>query len=259
MTFNPVIEESINLQFKTHQFRVLHGIYIGIVALVTVTLWPSRGFMEFFSTQTVPAAFEVVAIFQLIVLSGISISVGLDRLAGSEIIRYSEWLERTRLPVRTLLIGKLVSAVIHTVVLIAIGSPFLFISAGPAGIPVRAVLSAQWIMLLVALFCRMVGLFISLVGESREVVRIIGSWVFLALLYLGTIQVFQPLNPIIAVVRQQNEASPLVSTVDPVPFSLHPAVPSSIYLLAGIFLVIVAFGTTMYRHRSRALKRNAYD
>ena len=259
MTFNPIIEESINLHFKTHQFKVLHGIYVGIMALVTVALWPSRGFMEFFSTQTIPAAFEVVAIFQLIALSGISISVGLDRLASSEIIRYSEWLERTQLPVGTLLIGKLTSAVIHTVVLIAIGSPFLFISAGPGGIPVRAVLSTQWIIFLVALFCRMVGLLISLVGESREVVRIIGSWVFLALLYLGTIQVFQPLNPIIAVVRQQNEASLLVSTVDPVPFSLHPAVPSSVYLLSGMILAILAFATAMYRHRSRALKRNAYD
>ncbi|MEE8441096.1 MAG: hypothetical protein V3S41_05185 [Spirochaetia bacterium] len=258
MTLNPIIEESINLHFRTHQFKVLHGVYIGAMAIVTVLLWPSRGFMEFFSTQTVPAAFEAIAIFQLIALSGISISVGLDRLAGSEIIRYSEWLERTRLPVRKLLVGKLIAAVIHTVVLIAIGSPFLYVSAGPAGIPVRAVISAQWVMFLVAMFCRMVGLFISLVGESREVLRITGSWVFLALLYLGTIQVFQPLNPIIAVVRQQNEASPLVSTVDPVPFSLHPAVPSSAYLLSGIILVVVAFGTAMYRHRSRAAKRGGY-
>ena len=259
MTLNPVIEESINLHFTTHQFKVLHGIYIGSMVLVTVALWPSRGFMEFFSTQTVPAAFEAIVVFQLITLSGISVYVGLDRLAGSAIIRYSEWLERTRLPVRTLLIGKLISALIHTVVLVAVGAPFLFISAGPGGIPVRAVLSAQWIMLLVALFCRMVGMLISFVGESRDVVRIVGSWVFLALFYLGTIQVFQPFNPIIAVVRQQNELSPLVSTVGPVPFSLHPAVPSSAYLLSGMILVVGVFGTAMYRHRSRAVKQGAHD
>jgi len=256
---NPIIEESLNLHFKTHQYKVLHGLYIGGMALVTTILWPTRGFMEFFSTQTVPAAFEVIAILQLVTLSGISISAGLDRLASSEIIRYSEWLERTRLPVRTLFIGKLISAVIHTGVLIAIGSPFLFISAGPGGIPVRAVLSAGWVMFLVALFCRMVGLLISIVGERREVVRIVGSWIFLALFYLGTIQVLQPFNPIIAVVRQQNELSPLVSTVDPVPFSLHPAVPSSAYLLAGMFLAGLALGTAMYRHRSRFVKRNAHD
>lgn len=259
MTFNPIIEESINLHFKTRQFRKLHGIYIGAVALLTVVLWPSRGFMEFFSSQTVPAAFEAVAIFQLIALSGISISAGLDRLASSEIIRYSEWLERTRLPVRKLLIGKLGSALLHTIVLIALGSPFLFISAGPGGIPVRAVLSTQWVIFLVALFSRTVGMLISLVGERHDVVRIVGSWVFLALFYLGTIQLLQPLNPIIAMVRQQNEASPLVSTVDPVPFSQHPAVPPSIYLLAGMFLVIVAFASTLYRHRSRAVIRGAND
>ena len=79
MTLNPVIEESINLHFTTHQFKVLHGIYIGSMVLVTVALWPSRGFMEFFSTQTVPAAFEAIVVFQLITLSGISVYVGLDR------------------------------------------------------------------------------------------------------------------------------------------------------------------------------------
>jgi hypothetical protein len=259
VTINPIVEESINLQLRTRQFRVLHTLYIGAVALITVILWPSRGFMEFFSTQSVPAAFEAIVIFQLVTLSGISVFVGLDRLAGSEVIRYSEWLEHTRLPVRKLLSGKLAAAAIHTVVLIAIGSPFLFISAGPGGIPLRAVFSAQWIIFLVALFSRMVGMLISLVGETRDVVRIVGSWVFLALFYLGTIQVLQPLNPIIAVVRQQNEASPLVSTVARVPLSLHPALPSSLYLLSGMILVVVVFTWTMYRHRSRAVKHSAHD
>jgi hypothetical protein len=259
MTINPVVEESVNLHFRTRQFRVLHTVYIGALAAVTVVLWPSRGFMEFFSSQTIPAAFEAIVIFQLLAISGISVFLGLDRLAGTEIIRYSEWLEHTHLPVRALLGGKVAAALIHAFVLVAIGSPFLFILAGPGGIPLRAVFSAQWIIFLVALFSRFAGMFISVVGETRDVVRIVGSWIFLALFYMGTLQVLRPLNPIIAVVRQQNEQSPLVSTVGRVPLAIHPAVPSTIYLLSGMILILVASGLAMNRLRIRAAKLSAHD
>ena len=261
MTLNPIVQEAVSLHFRTPQFRKLHLWYIAILAVVTVTLWPSRGFMEYFRLRSVPAAFEAIAVLQLLGLTGISVFVGLDRLAGIEILRYSEWLEHTRVSIGRLATGKLVSALVHTAFLVIVGSPFLFICAGPAGIPVRAILSTQWIIFLVALFSRIVGMLISVIGESRDVVRIIGSWIYLALLYLGTIQLFQPLNPIIAVVRQQNETSPLVSTVGPVPLAQHPALPSSIYLVSGLVLVTAGFVLALHRHRSRArdVRRAAHD
>ena len=47
------------------------------------------------------------------------------------------------------------------------------------------------------------------------VVRVIGAWIFLALLYLATIGSVQALNPIIALVRQHSETSLLVTSLDP--------------------------------------------
>ena len=258
MRLNPIVEESLNIYLRTKKFRRLHAIFLGTMTFATIAVWPTRGIMEFFGGGTVPATFEALAVFQLLAISGISLYIGLDRIAGSEIIRYSEWLDRTTVPVRTLIIGKLSSAIMHTIVLMAMASPFLFIAAGPAGIPVRAILSVQWIVLLVAIFCRSVGMLISFLGENRDVVRVVGSWIFLALIFLVTIQLTPPLNPIIAVLRQQNESSLLVSTVESVPFRVHPAVPSSIYLLSGIALAIAGLGLGMRRHRLRWSHRTSH-
>ena len=253
---NPVLDESTRVYLRRKEYAFLHVGYMGVLALVTAAAWPASGYMSFFRLDSVPAVFDVVAIIELLSLSAISLFAGQDRLAASEIIRYSEWLERTRLPVTTLVAGKIVSALLHTVILVVISTPFVIVAAGPAGIPVRAALSSQWIVFMTALLCRTVGLLLSHAGEERYVVRVIGSWLFLALLYLVTIGADSPLNPLIALVRQYGESSPLVTSLDPLPIRNHPALLPTVYLLVGIAAATAAFAVTLYRHRSRAIRRN---
>lgn len=258
MMLNPIIEESLSVHFRALQYRVVYAVYVGILTVAILLVWPSRGFMEFFATSTVPSAFQALALLQLLLLSGLSIYAGMDRLATAQIIRHSEWLERTRVPVATLYFGKIASSFFNTVMLLSLGVPFLFIAAGPAGIPTRSILATGLILFLVAWFCRLVGMLISIVGEHRDVIRIVGSWIFLALLYLATIQVFQPLNPVIAVIRQQNESSALVSTVDPVPFAENPVVPSAAWYLGGIAVVLLVYAVIMRKQRNRAVRKGTH-
>ncbi len=256
---NPILEESAHLYIRRNEYAILHLAYLGALALVTVVAWPSRGFMEFFRLDTVPAVFEVVAIFELLALSGIGLMAGQDRLAPSQIIRYSEWLERTDLPVRTLLVGKLTAALVHTAILVIIGTPFLIVSAGPAGIPLRAAFASQWIVFVAALFCRIFGLFLSHIGEERYVIRVIGAWVFLAILYLITIGSMQSLNPIIALVRQHSETSQLVTSLDTVPFLQNPALLPTAYLFVGLAMTTAAYGLGLRHHRTRAQRRETVE
>lgn len=249
MRLNPVIDESIGVYFRSRPYRTTHAVYLGLLGLMTIVVWPGRGFMEFFSTASVPAAFEVLSILQLLLLTGIGMYSGMERLASTRIISYTEWLDHTSIPILRLAAGKILAAVLHTVLLVLLASPFLFIAAGPGGIPVRAVFSTQLVILLIALFCRVAGMSIALLGERRDVIRIVGSWIFLALLYLATLQVLQPVNPIIAVARQQNERSPLVSTVAPVPLAEQPALPAVIAYVAGIALAAGLLLLGMHRHR----------
>jgi hypothetical protein len=215
--------------------------------------------MEFFRLNTVPAVFEVVTVFQLLMLSAVSLIAGQDRLAPSEIIRYSEWIERTTLPVRALFVGKVISALIHTVILVIVATPFVIVAAGPAGIPLRAAFASQWIVFVAALLCRIVGLLLSHVGEDHYVVRVIGAWVFLAILYLATIGSLQALNPIIALVRQHSETSLLVTSLAPVPFLKHPALAPTVYLSAGIAISTTAYGLTLSFHRKSAQRRESVE
>ena len=251
MNLTPILEESLHVYLRTKAYRMVHLLYVAAVAVVAVLVWPSRGLMVFFSTEAVPSAFHVVLILELLLLSGISIYAGMDRVAGNELIRYSEWLGRTPVRVRTLMTGKLTAAVLHTVLLIALSLPFLVISAGPAGIPLRAVFSSLFVLGTATMLCRLVGMLISVVGEDRDAIRIVGSWVFLALLYMGTIRILQPLNPIIAVSRQQNELSPLVSTLDPVSLGSHPALEPVAYMGTLMIGVAALYGFAMARMQKR--------
>jgi len=259
MTIAPILEESFHVYLQTRAYRRLHVFYILGLATVTVLVWPSRGFMDFFSTESVPSAFQVVLILQLLALSAVATYSGMDRVASEEIIRYSEWIGRTPVRLRTLMIGKLTAGSLHTLLLIVLGLPFLVIAAGPAGIPLRALVSGVLVMALVVTLCRTVGMIISVVGEEHDVIRIVGSWVFLALLYLGTIQVLQPLNPIIAVSRQQNELSPLVGTLERVTLAEHPAMEPLLYMLPLIFVALIVYGISLVRVQSRLGKRPAHE
>lgn len=258
MSISPILEESFHVYFRTREYRRLHILYLLGLAVVTFLVWPSRGFMDFFSTDAVPSAFQVVLILQLLVLSAVTMYTGMDRVATGEIIRYSEWIGRTPVSPATLMAGKLIAGGIHTLLLVTLGLPFLVISAGPAGIPLRAVFSSVIVLLLVLALCRTVGMVISVVGEESDVTRIVGSWIFLAILYLGTIQILQPLNPIIAVSRQQDELSPLVSTVEPVPLIEHPALEPAAYTGAFLAIALLAFAVALVRVQKRLRKKSVH-
>jgi hypothetical protein len=252
---NPIVEESVRVYAAGREYGLLHLIYLALLAVFTILAWPSQSLMNFFRTGTMPAVFEVVTILELLAVSGISLFAGQDRLASNRIIRHSEWLEHTGVPIRTLLWGKLISAALHSLMLVVLATPFVLIASGPAGIPLRAALSTQWIVLLVSILCRLAGLLLSHIGEERYVVRVVGGWLFLALLFLVTIGVAQSLNPIIALVRQANEGSILVSTLTAVPLGLHPALVPTIGFTAISLALAVLYAFTLKRHRDSATHR----
>lgn len=240
---NPLLEESAEVYVRRREYLWLHLTYIAGLAVFAVALWPARGFMYFFRTEMVPGSFQATIIIHVIAVTGLSLAIGLDRIAESQIIRYSEWLERTAVPIRVLFTGKIVSAVAHTLFLVMAGIPFAVLAAGPAGISLSAVAASEAIVLLAGLAGRIAGMLISHIGEIRYVVRVIGSWVFVALLFVVTVQAYPPLNPIVAVVAQHSESS--LAGENPLLASGTP--------LAGAVIVLVAlYWISLERHRKAA-------
>ena len=255
---NPIVEEAGEVYIRRRECLLFHVFYTMGIALAAVLFWSSRGFMYFFRTESVPAVFQATLVTHLIAVAGISLYVGLDRLAESQIIRYTEWLERTDVPVGVLFRGKLAAAALHTFFIVALGAPFALIAAGPAGATIPAVVASEAIILLTGLIARFAGMIISHIGELRYVVRVIGGWLFVALLFVATIRIYQPINPIVAVVRQHGESSPFMQADQSVPFWQNPLVASGVPLLVLAIALAALYWYALTRHRAWSRRRTQH-
>lgn len=254
---NPILEEAAALYLRRREYLLFHLLSLAGAAFFTFVLWPSRDFMYFFRTGSVPAVFQATLVAHVLGVTGLSLYAGLDRLADSQIIRHSEWLERTAIPTGVLARGKLLAATVHTAMLTVLALPFAVIAAGPAGISIRAVAASEVIVLLSGLAGRYAGMIISHLGETRYVVRVVGGWIFAALLFVATIQFYQPLNPIVAVVAQHAESSPLMRIDGRTNVATHPLVTSGAPLLAVAIALAGLYWFSLTRHRANA-KREAH-
>ena len=252
MTRNPILEEAAQVYLHRREYLIFHLVSLAGAVLITFALWPNRGLMYFFRTESVPAVFQATVIVHVLAVTGLSLYAGLDRLAEAQIIRYSEWLERTAIPVGVLARGKLLAGVVHTLMLTVAFVPFAVVAAGPAGIPIRAVLASEAMVLLAGCAGRIAGMLISHLGETRYVVRVIGGWIFVAVLFVATIQFYQPLNPIYAVIAQHAEGSPLMRTDATGSLLEHPLVSSGMPLLLAIGALAALYWYSLVRHRRTA-------
>jgi hypothetical protein len=252
---NPVLEESAELYIRSRGFLKLHVGYLVLLALFLVIAWPSRGYMYFFRMETVPLVFLANVVF-LIILSGFfSFSAGTDRIGSAGIIRYSEWLERTRVPVRSLVAGKLMAATLHTAFLTALSIPVLVAAAGPSGVPIGVIPGLLLVVFLTALACRIAAMIVSHYGEDSYVVKTIGVWVFAVLFFVLTLRLFRPLNPVVAAVEQIAAGAPgAVAGVEPGGTGAATAGVISLSLLT-VALAGVFWGV-LQRHRTLANRRN---
>ncbi|MFP4112797.1 MAG: hypothetical protein ACOC2Y_01095 [Spirochaetota bacterium] len=245
---NPILEESAEVYLRRREYMWLHISYAAAIALFAVLLWPIQGFMTFFRTETIPSVFQATVIVHLLAVNGISLYVGLDRLADDQIIHYSEWLERTNVPLGVLFRGKIIGGVVHTLFIVAAGFPFVLVASGPAGIPFAAVVASEVIVFIAGLLGRICGMLMSHVGETRYIIRVIGAWLYVAFFYLGTLQIYRPLNPIAAVVMQHAEDSPFMQlgrtgVLD------NPLVAAGAPMLAVTIVLAAVFRFSLARHR----------
>ncbi|MFW5788736.1 MAG: hypothetical protein ACOCW3_02240 [Spirochaetota bacterium] len=246
---NPILEEAAHVYLHRREYLIFHLVSLAGAVLITFALWPNRGFMYFFRTESVPAVFQATVIVHVLAVTGLSLYAGLDRLAEAQIIRYSEWLERTTIPIGILARGKLLAGVVHTLMLTVAFVPLAVVAAGPAGIPIRAVLASEVIVLLAGCTGRVAGMLISHLGETRYVIRVIGGWIFVAVLFVATIQFYQPLNPIYAVIAQHAEDSPLMRANAARSLLEHPLASSGIPLILAFGALAVLYWYSLVHHR----------
>ncbi len=236
---NPLLTEAVAVYLRRRGYVVLHAAVALTMTLAAVAFWPPHGLLHYFRTETQPLVLHATLIVQVVLVTAASLTAGLDTIAADAIIRHSEWLERTALPVGVIVRGKLVAAVIHTAVLTLLGLPATVVAAGPAGSGLAPVFVAQLVVFGAGTAARTTGMIVSHYGERNYVVRITGGWVFLALLFVATIIVYPPLNPIAGVAL-----APGASDLDPI-------LESAGSLLAATLLLMIWYRVSLARHRER--------
>lgn len=250
---NPILEESAVVYLRRREYFLLHTLYLIASAVFVLLVWPTRSYMYFFRTETVPAAFLATAVFHILALAGMNIYVGMDRLANTEIIRYSEWLERTALPVGALATGKLTAGFLHSLFLTLLAAPFLVVAAGPSGVTLETVIVLLPLLFLTAFLCRVAGQIVSHYGQESYFARTIAGWLFVALLFLVSIQVYRPINPIVVVTQQLQALEPGVNAAARQTIPLWESLVA-LAVLTGALILIYWYG--LKRHRQRAERGN---
>lgn len=241
---NPLLTEAVGVYLRRRQYVVLHVTVALTMTLAAVAFWPRHSFLHFFRTETQPLVLLATLIVQVVLVTVVSLAAGLDRIAGSAIIRHSEWLERTTLPIGVIVRGKLLAAVLHTAVLTLLGLPAAVVAAGPAGSGLAPVLAAQIVVLMSGTAARIAGLIVTHLGERNYVVRVTGGWIFTAILFVATITVYPPLNPIAGVAR-----APGATDLDPV-------LESAGSLAGATLLLMIVYGISLARQRARTDRAN---
>ncbi len=198
-TPHPIVAEAISLYVESRPFRSLHGIYVAALAIVVVVAWPGRSPIYFYRGGFVPPVFLTVVIAQTVLTGAFSTLFGLGRPASRRTTGFVGWVEGSPLPTREILFAKHSIGLIHTLVLVAIATPIAVVAAVPAGVPPAAIAASIAAVALTGIVCRSAGLLIGSVGELSYVTLVVGPWVFVAALFIGTIVVYPPLNPIASV------------------------------------------------------------
>lgn len=251
---NPVLDESTEILLHRRESFLMHAGYLLLLSLFLVVVWPSRSYMYFFRMESVPPVFLANAVFLVLLTGGFSFYLGLDRMAGGHAIRYVEWLERTNVPVRSLATGKILTGVVHTAFLVALGAPILIAAAGPSGVPLSVLPGLGLVVFLTALACRIAAMIVGHYGEESYVIRTVGIWVFAALLFVLSLRIFRPINPIVAAVEQIAVGAP--GAIGGIQQGAGVARAAGIIGLAALNVVLcAAYWFSLRRHRIRALRR----
>lgn len=253
-----VLQESVRTYTQSSAYRRAHLLYLGIVGVLLLILWPSAPYIDFFKLASYPPLFEISAIAVLLLVASTAMYVGKGSLARGKIVSNTDWIEKTRVSAVALIGGRVVAGTLHTVAVTAIAFPFLVVAAGPSGAPFAAVGQSLLVVAAAALMARFGGVFIDIALERRPVLSVLASWAVLGLLYIVSIELIADMNPIIAITAIAGNPD---LTFAEFRMSLEPFYLRSVLLnavSATVFVASSVVALVLRRRRFRIRERERY-
>lgn len=226
---NPFIEEGARIYFSHRAILRTYALLLVVLAGLLVIWWPRGAVASLLPPANGPRTLSVVAVGLFVALAWLSARYGAEDYSSASFIRMTDDVALTPLSVASVIGGKLSFALLHTLFLLALGTPFLLAALGVSAVPAGASFRILLVVGSSAMACRALGLFLlTVLGEHALVRDIVMLSAGLAAIP-ASMAAFPPANPISAILSLSGAANlpPTVGILGAdLPFSMFSVIVS---------------------------------
>jgi hypothetical protein len=243
---NPFVAEGLREYFSWG--AILHSYLLlpGSLGLALLVVWP-RGTLETVlraSSRVDP--FTVIAAGLLLVLVYLSARHGAEDYSPDSLRQLREYVTLTPVPLSSVVAGKAVFAVGHTLFLLLLGVPFLLASMAVSGVTLAEALPAVAVIGASGLAARLFGLLALAVAGNHGLRRDAMLLPVIALYLAATFFLLPAVNPLSAILG--------ISARVPRPGLLPPAVTCCLFTLGMTVPLAAAVHAVLNATRKSALR-----
>ena len=236
MARNPFLDEGVRTYFARETILRSYLALVGVVGLALLLWWPRASLDAVVRSGVFPATFTSVCIGLYICLTYLGARYGSEGFSEEVQVKLREYALLTPVSLGSIVAGKTLFALLHTLFLLALGTPFLLASLAVSGGDLRLILPALLVIGAATFAVRMFGLLTLVLLErqtARDVCLALGIILFLVVSSL-TVPAANPIAALVSILpRDEAAASPISLPFGSIPFSSLSVIMS---LLAGFLL-----------------------
>jgi hypothetical protein len=236
MARNPFLDEGVRTYFAQETILRSYLALVGVIGLALLLWWPRASLDAVVRSGVFPATFTTVCIGLYLCLTYLGARYGSEGFSPEAQVKLREYALLTPVSPASIVAGKALFALLHTLFLLALGVPFLLASLAVSGGGLPLILPALLVIGAATFAVRMYGL-LTLVLLERQVARDVCLALGIILFLVVSSLAVPAVNPIAALLsilhRDEAAAAPISLPFGSIPFFLHSVIMS---LLAGLLL-----------------------
>lgn len=218
---NPFLDEGVRIYFGQEAILRSYLALVGVVGLALLLWWPRAGLDAIARTGAFPGTFTTVCIGLYACLTYLGARYGSEGFSPEAQVKVRDYALLPQVSLASLVAGKTLFALLHTLFLLALGAPFLLASLAVSGGGVALMLPALLVIGAATFAVRMYGFLILVLLEKqvgRNLALAAGVILFLVVSPLAA----PAMNPIAALLsilpRDEAAGAPISLGFGSIPF-----------------------------------------
>jgi hypothetical protein len=240
---SPFLDEGVRNYFAERAILRSYLALVGVVGVALLLWWPRISLDAVARTGSFPGTFSSVCIGLYLCLTYLGARYGSEGFSPEAQVKLREYALLTPVPLVSIVAGKALFALLHTLFLLALGAPFLLASLAVSGGGLSLILPALLVIGAATFAVRMYGL-LTLVLLERQVARDVSLALGIILFLVVSALTVPATNPIAALLsilpRDEAAAAPISFPFGSIPFFLICVIMN---LLAGLLLAGTTFAS----------------